>query len=72
MNLPKDFPLPELIHSADERIPLDALHFGAEAVYDMLKSLYNPDLFCKVFIKHSLAFFSDSEKRIPSFTGNPL
>ena len=39
MNLPKDFPLLELIHGADERIPLDALNFGANAVYELLKSI---------------------------------
>ena len=39
MNLPEDFALTELIHGADERIPLDALHFGADAVYELLMSL---------------------------------
>ena len=39
MDLPKDFPLTELIHGADERIPTDALYFGSEAIYELLKSL---------------------------------
>jgi acetylornithine deacetylase/succinyl-diaminopimelate desuccinylase-like protein len=33
MRLPKDFQFAKLIHAADERIPVDALEFGAEAVW---------------------------------------
>jgi acetylornithine deacetylase/succinyl-diaminopimelate desuccinylase-like protein len=33
MRLPEDFAFASLIHAADERIPVDALEFGAEAVW---------------------------------------
>jgi acetylornithine deacetylase/succinyl-diaminopimelate desuccinylase-like protein len=33
MRLPPDFAFAKLIHAADERIPVDALEFGAEAVW---------------------------------------
>jgi acetylornithine deacetylase/succinyl-diaminopimelate desuccinylase-like protein len=33
MRLPQDFAFTKLIHAADERIPVDALEFGAEAVW---------------------------------------
>jgi acetylornithine deacetylase/succinyl-diaminopimelate desuccinylase-like protein len=33
MRLPQDFAFTTLIHAADERIPVDALEFGAEAVW---------------------------------------
>jgi acetylornithine deacetylase/succinyl-diaminopimelate desuccinylase-like protein len=33
MRLPDDFKFDKLIHAADERIPVDALEFGAEAVW---------------------------------------
>jgi acetylornithine deacetylase/succinyl-diaminopimelate desuccinylase-like protein len=33
MQLPPDFAFAKLIHAADERIPVDALEFGAEAVW---------------------------------------
>jgi acetylornithine deacetylase/succinyl-diaminopimelate desuccinylase-like protein len=33
MRLPRDFEFARLIHAADERIPVDALEFGAEAVW---------------------------------------
>ncbi len=33
MRLPPDFQFAKLIHAADERIPVDALEFGAEAVW---------------------------------------
>ena len=33
MRLPEDFEFAKLIHAADERIPVDALEFGAEAVW---------------------------------------
>ncbi len=32
LNLPQDFEFTKLIHAADERVPADALRFGAEAV----------------------------------------
>jgi len=38
MNLPEDFPFIDLIHGADERLPIDALHFGIAAVYKFLLS----------------------------------
>ena len=33
MRLPEDFKFDKLLHAADERIPVDALEFGAEAVW---------------------------------------
>ena len=33
MRLPEDFDFTKLIHAADERIPVDAVEFGAEAVW---------------------------------------
>jgi acetylornithine deacetylase/succinyl-diaminopimelate desuccinylase-like protein len=33
MRLPEDFKFEKLIHAADERIPVEALEFGAEAVW---------------------------------------
>jgi acetylornithine deacetylase/succinyl-diaminopimelate desuccinylase-like protein len=32
MRLPADFPVLEIVHAADERIPAAALEFGTEAV----------------------------------------
>lgn len=37
MNLPRDFDFTALLHAADERIPVAALTFGAEAVYTALQ-----------------------------------
>lgn len=37
MNLPPDFNFFNLVHAADERIPVDALRFGADAVYELLR-----------------------------------
>jgi acetylornithine deacetylase/succinyl-diaminopimelate desuccinylase-like protein len=37
MNLPSDFNFFELIHAANERVPVDALRFGADALYGVLK-----------------------------------
>ncbi|HWH06729.1 MAG TPA: M20/M25/M40 family metallo-hydrolase, partial [Gaiellaceae bacterium] len=36
MRLPESFRFAKLIHAADERIPVKALEFGAEAVYRAL------------------------------------
>ena len=33
LRLPEDFPLATLAHAADERVPADAVHFGAEAIF---------------------------------------
>ena len=33
MRLPEDFKFEKLIHAADERIPVEALEVGAEAVW---------------------------------------
>jgi len=38
MKLPKGFNVAELIHAADERIPVEAVEFGAEAMYSALKT----------------------------------
>jgi len=37
MNLPKKFIFFETIHAADERIPVEAVNFGANAVYEALQ-----------------------------------
>lgn len=37
MRLPGDFPVVQLIHAADERIPVEAVNFGAEAIYQVLR-----------------------------------
>jgi acetylornithine deacetylase/succinyl-diaminopimelate desuccinylase-like protein len=37
MNLPSDFNFFELIHAANERIPVDALRFGANTLYDVIR-----------------------------------
>ncbi len=39
MKLPEDMNFWKLIHAADERIPVEALEFGTEAVYNLLKKL---------------------------------
>jgi acetylornithine deacetylase/succinyl-diaminopimelate desuccinylase-like protein len=36
MNLPPDFQFVQAMHGADERIPVDALHFGTQAIYKVL------------------------------------
>ncbi|MCZ8518251.1 MULTISPECIES: M20/M25/M40 family metallo-hydrolase [Paenibacillus] len=37
MRLPEDMKFTELIHSANERIPVDAVHFGARAIHKVLQ-----------------------------------
>ncbi len=37
MKLPPGFNFFKTIHAADERIPMDALAFGADALYELLK-----------------------------------
>jgi len=37
MNLPKDFEYAPTIHAADERIPVEAVEFGANAIYQVLQ-----------------------------------
>lgn len=37
MLLPEDMKFTELIHSANERIPVEAVHFGARAIYKVLQ-----------------------------------
>jgi len=36
MNLPPDFKFTQLVHAADERIPVDAMQFGTTAIYNAL------------------------------------
>lgn len=38
MNLPADFDFLRFVHAADERIPVECLHFGSNAVYELLRS----------------------------------
>jgi hypothetical protein len=37
MKLPKDFNFNQTVHAADERIPAEALSFGADAIYKVLQ-----------------------------------
>jgi acetylornithine deacetylase/succinyl-diaminopimelate desuccinylase-like protein len=37
MNLPEEFVCSEIIHAADERIPVEAVDFGTNAVYTALQ-----------------------------------
>ncbi len=37
MSLPKDMQFTKLIHAADERIPIEALEFGTDAIYRVLE-----------------------------------
>lgn len=37
MPLPKDMPFTKLIHAADERIPIEAIRFGTDAIYRVLE-----------------------------------
>ena len=37
MPLPEDFNFSQTIHAADERIPIEAVAFGANAIYEVLK-----------------------------------
>ena len=37
MVLPEEFNFMQTIHAADERIPIEALDFGVEAVYEVLQ-----------------------------------
>jgi acetylornithine deacetylase/succinyl-diaminopimelate desuccinylase-like protein len=41
MVLPEDFSFTRTIHSADERIPIEALDFGTEAIYEVLQRFGN-------------------------------
>lgn len=41
MVLPEDFNFTKTIHSADERIPIEALDFGTEAIYKVLQRFGN-------------------------------
>jgi len=41
MDLPQDFNFTRTIHSADERIPIEALDFGSEAIYKVLQRFGN-------------------------------
>lgn len=41
MNLPADLEFPKLLHAADERIPVEALGFGTEAIYKLLQRFGN-------------------------------
>ena len=40
MRLPEEFAFAKLIHAADERIPVEALEFGAEAVYRAIQRFH--------------------------------
>jgi len=37
MNLPEDIDLPAVIHAENERVPIEAIDFGAQALYKFLE-----------------------------------
>jgi acetylornithine deacetylase/succinyl-diaminopimelate desuccinylase-like protein len=37
MQLPEDFNFTQTIHAADERIPVESVGFGANAIYEVLR-----------------------------------
>lgn len=37
MNLPEDFNFLKYVHAADERIPIESLQFGADAIYELVR-----------------------------------
>jgi hypothetical protein len=39
MRLPPDFKFTSVVHAADERIPVDALDFGSDAITRLLQRL---------------------------------
>ncbi|MGE5580587.1 MAG: M20/M25/M40 family metallo-hydrolase [Bacillota bacterium] len=39
MNMPPDLPFTGVVHGADERVPVEALSFGADAIYKLLLRL---------------------------------
>ena len=41
MNLPEEFNFLQLIHAADERIPVESLDFGTDAIYKALQRFGN-------------------------------
>jgi len=41
MKLPEDFNFMQAIHAADERIPVEALAFGTDAIYKVLQRFRN-------------------------------
>ena len=43
MPLPPDFPFAATIHAADERIPVEALSFGTQAIFNLLQALPESD-----------------------------
>jgi len=43
MNLPPEIEVSKLIHAADERIPVEALTFGTEAIYQALQRFATPN-----------------------------
>ena len=36
LNLPPDFQFIQTVHGADERVPIPAVRFGTQAIYDVL------------------------------------
>jgi len=37
MNLPEEFDFTRLVHAADERVPVEALRFGADAIFELIR-----------------------------------
>ena len=41
MDLPEDFDFMNTVHAANERIPVDALHFGTDKIYQVLRRFHD-------------------------------
>ena len=46
MQLPRDFKFTDTVHDADERIPLEAVDFGARAIYELLPTATVTSMIC--------------------------
>lgn len=44
MTLPEDMNFSELIHAADERVPVEAIRFGAKAIHEVMARYGNSRL----------------------------
>ena len=40
LRLPEDFAFTQLLHAADERVPVEAIEFGAEAVWRAIQRFH--------------------------------
>lgn len=40
MNLPADFPFMDIVHTTDERIPVECVEWGTERVYEAIPRMW--------------------------------